>query len=78
MISNTSIYNVCFILLVVLCANGDLRLRGRSRSLNHEGRVEVCWNDTWGTVCDTPWSSNDVKVVCRQLGFSTQSERTTT
>ena len=58
-----------FFLPIAPCASGELRLVGGL--ILNEGRVEICMDNVWGTVCDDSWSSTDATVVCRQLGFST-------
>ena len=56
---------------VVPCSTqGDIRLQGGTAT---NGRVEICNNGAWGTVCDNLWSIEDVRVACVQLGLPSSS-----
>lgn len=54
------------------CYDGDVRLKGGMSSL--EGRVEICQNNTYSSLCDDFWDELDAKVVCNQLEYSGDSK----
>ena len=60
----------------IACYNGDVRLVGGRHP--YEGRVEVCFNETWGTICGwvSPfsWNHSQADIVCNQLGYSQAGE----
>ncbi|KAJ7388610.1 Hemicentin-1 [Desmophyllum pertusum] len=49
------------------CHDVPVRLNGAD--IEYGGRVEVFYKGKWGKICRNEWDFNDVKVICRQLGF---------
>ncbi|CAI8050336.1 Neurotrypsin, partial [Geodia barretti] len=35
----------------------------------NEGRLQIYYNNEWGTVCDDRWGLDEASVVCKSLGF---------
>ncbi|XP_015235513.1 PREDICTED: deleted in malignant brain tumors 1 protein-like, partial [Cyprinodon variegatus] len=50
----------------VICSNPQIRLAGSGASCT--GRLEVYYNNSWGTVCSDVWDLNDTQVACRHVG----------
>lgn len=53
--------------LALPCEEGSVRLVDGLG--NGTGRVEVCVEGTWGTVCDSNFDADDASFVCDMLGF---------
>ena len=39
-----------------------------------EGRLEICHNGQWGTICNQGWTDSRAAQVCSRLGLPTYSE----
>ena len=52
------------------CEEGDVRLQDGTDPSN--GRVEVCHDGIWSSLCSDRWNLSDARVLCKQLGFESE------
>ena len=57
-------YQCCDLFLI-----SDLDIRLVNGPSDAEGRVEIRYNDIWGTICNDNFDDNDALVLCKMLGF---------
>ena len=61
------IYKNQFFIILDDCNNQTIRLVGGATSW--EGRVEVCADGRWGTVCDEGWTNQSADLMCTHFGY---------
>ena len=70
-------FSICIICIIssVVCNNNGIRLIGIMNTV--QGRVEVCYQGRWGTVCGYSWDFRDAMVACRQLNHTSKCKKAT-
>lgn len=53
------------------CTRDQIRVVGVSDANKTEGRLEICNNELWGTVCSERIDRTTAMVACRELGYNT-------
>lgn len=71
--------NICKLFHLVLdtpsanCSDGDTRLQDGTSNLATgvmEGRLEICINEAWGSVCTDHFGSAEAAVVCNSFNLT--------
>ena len=55
------------------CTDGEIKLIGGDA--DYEGTIQMCLNNTFGTICDDRFNSLAAGVVCSSLGYPRQGKR---
>ena len=58
--------------MIIECEEQSMKLEDGGAAT--EGRLEVCVEGIWGTVCELNYDKVEARITCRQLGFEGGSE----
>ena len=64
--------DVGLVCLETCSTDGEVRLVGGK--YDNEGRVEICKNQQWTTICDDNWDNLDAAVACRSAGLPSEGK----
>ena len=59
--------NLIILCIISVCVQSSVRLQDGPNE--QSGRVEICFNNVWGTICSNGFGAVDAGVLCRQLGY---------
>ena len=59
-----------YVCVAVNCTEGALRLAGTLLQYAHYGRMEVCIQNQWRSICGDTWTEHGAAVACKELGYS--------
>ena len=64
--------NIVNIIYIFFSAPGCIETKVRlvDGETPYDGRVEICVNDHWVSICMENWNDRHAAVVCRQLGHN--------
>ena len=54
--------------LIAECNESEVKLVDGAST--EDGRVVICVNGLWGSVCHNNWDDYDAGVLCQQLGYN--------
>ena len=56
---------------MIISVEPPVRLvRPQDQGVEGQGRVEIFYNNEWGTLCDDGFDEQEVQVICRSLGYT--------
>ena len=58
-------YAICHTQLTDNCTTGEIRLAGANNP--RMGRVEICIDGQWGTICDSSWTASDERQIIQSF-----------
>ena len=74
-VSTEKMKGLILLAVIALAYSNDVRLVDKDGQTNdQQGRIQVFLNGNWGEVCGDYFGKNDAKVVCKELGHSSNGK----